>query len=224
MKLTALVSGGKDSLYAMYLAKKENKIDSIISIKSENTESYMFHVPNIDLVKEQARLMDVKLIEKISKGIKEEELEDIRDVLSDLKNHGVEGAVTGAVQSNYQKERIDKICKDLGIKSIAPLWHCDQEKYLRDLVKNFKVVIISVAAPPLDEKWLGREMDNKMIDELIILNKKYGISLVGEGGEFDTFVTDCPMYNRKIVIEDTENIWDAKTQSGYMIIKKIREE
>jgi uncharacterized protein (TIGR00290 family) len=81
--------------------------------------------------------------------------------------------------------------------------------------------MISVAAPPLDQKWLGRKIDNNLIDELVRLNKKYGISIVGEGGEFDTFVACCPLFSKRIIIEDSINTWDEKTRSGRMEIKKI---
>jgi len=223
MKLAALISGGKDSLYATYLARKEgHTIDAIISFKSENSESYMFHVPNIDLVGTQAELMGIRLVQRKTKGEKEKELEDIYAIVSVLP---VDGIVTGAVASNYQKERIDSICRKVGVKSIAPLWHTDPEKYLRDLVSNgFEVLIVSVAAPPLDEKWLGRKIDEKVIDELVKLNDRYGISLVGEGGEFDTFVTSCPMFSKRIIIEQADKNWDAKTRSGTLLIKKIRVE
>jgi asparagine synthase (glutamine-hydrolysing) len=225
MKLAALISGGKDSLYAAYLAKKQgHDISCIISVHSQNPESYMFHVPNADMVKMQAEAMDVPIIEKKTKGEKEKELADLSDVISRAKRkYGVEGLVTGAVASSYQKSRIDRICEGLNLESVAPLWNIDQEEYLRNLLDTgFSVIIVSVAAPPLDEKWLGKSLNKQAIDELVNLNEKYGISLVGEGGEFDTFVTDCPLFSKRIEILKTENIWDAKTRSGYLLIREAR--
>lgn len=223
MKIASLVSGGKDSLYAAYLAKKQgHEIVCLISIHSENEESYMFHVPNVSMVAKQAEAMELPIIEKTTHGRKEEELTDLADVLSLAKEkYKIEGVTTGAVASNYQKTRIDKICRELGLESIAPIWQTDQEKYLRSLLASeFSAVIVAVAAPPLDEKWLGRELNENAIDELVKLNKEHRISLVGEGGEFDTFVTDCPMFGKKIEILDTEKHWDAKTRSGFLQIKE----
>jgi ABC transporter with metal-binding/Fe-S-binding domain ATP-binding protein len=222
MKLAALLSGGKDSLYAAYLAKKQgHEIKFIVSILSENAESYMFHVPNINLVNTQAEAMGLPLIEKRTKGQKEEELNDLRDVLSGIK--GIDGVVSGALASNYQKTRIDKLCKELKLESVAPLWQINQETYLKNLIKDgFNAVIVAVAAPPLDEKWLGKSLNEQTVGELVALNKKHGISLVGEGGEFDTFVTDCPLFRKKIEIIDSEKVWDKKTRSGQLEIKKVK--
>lgn len=221
MKLAALLSGGKDSLYAAYLAGKKHEIKYVVSIVSKNPESYMFHVPNIHLVEEQANLMGMPLIKKETMGVKEEELNDLEEVLSAISDE-VDGIVTGAVESNYQKIRIDKICKNLKIKSIAPLWHKNPETLLKNMIKNkFEIIITAVAAPPLDEEWLGRKIDEECISELVELNKKYGISPVGEGGEMETLVLNCPLFRKGIRIVESERIWDEKTKSGMLEIKKI---
>ncbi len=221
MKLAVLLSGGKDSLYAMYLESKKHEINYIISIVSENPESYMFHVPNIHLVEEQANLMGMPLIKKKTKGVKEDELKDLKGVLSAIADE-VDGIVTGAVESNYQKNRIDKICEKLEIKSVAPLWHRNPEKLIKDMIKNrFEIVITAVAAPPLDEKWLGRKIDERCIEELKELNRKHGISIVGEGGEMETLVLDCPLFRKRMKIVESKKVWDKKTKSGVLDIKKI---
>lgn len=219
--LAALVSGGKDSLYALYLAGKEN-IRYIITFASDNPESYMFHIPNIHLVEEQAKLMGIKIIKKPTKGIKEKELDDIKSALKAVSGE-IDGVVTGAIESNYQKQRIDKICKELDLKSIAPLWHQDPEKLLRSMIRNgFEIIITGVAAPPLNEGWLGRKIDEACLKELVQLNKKYKIHICFEGGEGETFVKFCPMFNKRIEILDSIKHWDVKTKSGTLEIKKIR--
>ncbi len=221
MKLAALLSGGKDSLYAMYLESKKHEIKYIISVISKNPESYMFHVPNIHLVEEQANLMGIPLIKKETRGVKEEELKDLEEVLSAISDE-VDGIVTGAVESKYQKNRIDKICERPKIKSLAPLWHKNPETLLKDMLKSgFEIIITAVAALPLDEKWLGRKIDEKCIEELKELNKKHGIHIMGEGGEYESLVLDCPMFKRKIKIAESEKIWDEKTRSGTFNIKKV---
>lgn len=219
MRIAAIVSGGKDSLYAAYKASKEHEIVYIVSIISENPESYMFHVPNASLVTKQALSMGIPIAQRKTKGEKEKELNDLEKVLNILD---IDGVVTGAVASNYQKERIDKLCEKLKIKSIAPLWGMNQQELLRSMIKDgFVSVIVSVAAPPLDESWLGRKIDKSCIDELIEINKKHGISVIGEGGEYDTFVTNCPLFKNKIEIVSAERHWDNKTQSGWLEIKKV---
>lgn len=221
MRLAALISGGKDSIYSAYLASKEHNIAYAISMVSENPESYMFHFPNIHLVKEQTRLMGIPLIEKKTKGVKEEELDDIYDVLESIKGE-VDGLVTGALASTYQKMRIDGICKRLDMLSIAPLWHHDPADYLRKaLQEGFEIIFVGVAAPPMDRKWLGRKLDEKAIEELVMLNLKHGIHIGGEGGEFETFVLDCPLFSKKIHVVHAETNWDEKSRSGTFDIKEI---
>ena len=221
MRLAALVSGGKDSLYAAYLASKEHSIEYIISIVSENPASYMFHFPNIHLVKTQASLMGIPLIEKRTKGEKEKELDDLEEAIALLKDK-IDGVVTGALASSYQKMRIDSICKRHDLLSIAPLWHRDPAEYLRAALRDkFEIIYVGVAAPPLNADWLGRKLDEKVIEELIELNRKHGISVVGEGGELDTLVLDCPMFIKKIKILHAEKNWNEKERNGTYDIKEI---
>ncbi|MBI4018389.1 MAG: TIGR00289 family protein [Candidatus Aenigmarchaeota archaeon] len=222
MRLASLISGGKDSLYAMYLAKRQgHEIKYLVSLISENVESYMFHIPNIHLVDRIAENIGLPLVKQQTKGVKEEELKDIRSVLEKLKPE-IDGITTGAVASNYQKTRIDSICFDLGLASIAPFWGGNPEEVLRSMLGDgFSIMIVAVAAPPLSEEWLGRVIDEKCVDELVLLNRKHGIHILGEGGEFDTLVLDCPLYRKKILVKHSEKKWDPKTMSGHMDVMEI---
>ncbi|MFC2143549.1 diphthine--ammonia ligase [Candidatus Aenigmatarchaeota archaeon] len=222
MRLATLVSGGKDSIYATFLAKKQgNEIKYILAIKSENPESYMFHYPNIKLVEIQAKLMQIPLITKITTGVKEEELKDLSIALSRLVND-IDGVVSGAVASNYQKTRIENICNNLNLKSVTPMWDMDPYISVKSMLDyGFEIIISAVGAPPLDENWLGRTIDYDCLNELVELNKEHGIHINGEGGEYESFVTNCPMFNNKIRISDSEKVWDNKTNSGMLNIKKV---
>ncbi len=203
MKVGVLFSGGKDSTYACYLAKKYGyKVKCIITIKSKNKESYMFHTASIDKVEKQAEAMETPLIIEETKGVKEEELFDLEKAIKKaIKKFKIEGIVAGAVESIYQSSRIQKICNKLGIECFNPLWQKDQFELLQDLIKNkFNVIIIGVAAEGFDESWLGRRLDQKMINELMVLKKEYGISPSFEGGEAETFVLNCPLFEKKLKV------------------------
>ncbi|MGB9936941.1 MAG: TIGR00289 family protein [Methanobacterium sp.] len=219
MKVAVLFSGGKDSTMAYYKAIEEgHEVKYLVSFISENPESYMFHVANIHLTELSADALGVPLIKKITKGIKEEELEDIRDIFTYLKNKGVEGIYSGALHSVYQKSRIDNICEELGLKSCAPLWHVDPVEYMKEIIGlGFEVIITSVSAEGLDETWLGKKIDSNVLDEIINLNKKYGMHAAFEGGEAETLALDGPVFNKRIKIIDAEKIWDR--DSGYYLIK-----
>ena len=220
MKVAVLYSGGKDSTMAAYEAiQAGHEVKYLVSIFSDNPASYMFHVANIHITELAANASGIPLLKKTTKGIEEEELEDLIDVLSELKNKGIEAIYSGALFSVYQKSRIDKICGDLGLKSCAPLWHRDPKEYMEEIIDlGFEVIITSVAAEGLDESWLGKKIDREVLGEIIELNKKYGIHIGFEGGEAETLVLDCPIFNKRIKIIESEKIWER--DSGYFLIKE----
>jgi len=205
MKAAVLFSGGKDSVYSAYLAKKLGyELTCLISIFSKNKDSYMFHTPSVKQVKEQAKVMEIPLIIKTTRGEKENELKDLEKIISKAKKKfGIDTIVTGAIESVYQVSRIQKICDKLKLKCFNPLWKKHELEYLNELIKNkFKILIIAVAAYPLDKSWLGREINKEFIQEVKKLNKKYKIHVAGEGGEFETFVLNCPLFKKSLKVID----------------------
>jgi len=205
MKLGVLFSGGKDSVYATYLAKKfGHEISCLISVVSENKESYMFHTPSIKKAERQTEVMGIPFLSQKTKGKKEIELEDLEKAIKKaIKDYRIEGVVTGAIQSVYQASRIQKICDKLNIECFNPLWQKNEEEYLSELIKNkFEIILVGVFAYPLDEKWLGKKIDKNFIKEIEKLNKKYQIHVAGEGGEFETFVLNCPLFKRGLKVMD----------------------
>lgn len=221
-KLGALFSSGKDSTYAVYLMKKHNySVECLITIKSENKDSFMFHTPNIDLASLQAEAMGIPLIEHFTKGEKESELKDLKDAIKKAKDaYKIEGVITGALFSNYQRERIEKVCDELSLPVFSPLWHKDQENEIREIINaKFEFVLSSIAAYGLDKSWLGRVITHKDVDKLVELNKKYGINVAGEGGEFESLVIDCPLFNKKLKILNY-NIVEDGNNSAKMIVNR----
>jgi asparagine synthase (glutamine-hydrolysing) len=223
MRIAALISGGKDSLYAAYLESKNNELVCLITFKSKRDDSYMFHIPNIELVKVQAKALNLPLIFVESSGIKEKELVDIRkSLIKAKKRYKIEGIVSGALASQYQKSRIDKICKELKLKSLAPLWNIEPEVYMHDLMRNrFEVIITGIAACGLDKNFLGRKIDEELFNKLKEVNKKTGIHIGFEGGEAESFVLDCPMFNKKIRIINSK-IRMENSYTGKLVIKKVK--
>lgn len=220
--LGALFSSGKDSTYAIFLMKKHNNnIKCLITLKSENKDSFMFHTPNIDLASLQAESMNIPLIEHFTKGQKEDELQDLKDAIQKAKDkYKIQGIITGALYSNYQRERIEKVCDELGLPVYSPLWHKDQETEMKELLNcGFEFMFSSVAAEGLDKKWLGRIITFKDIEKLVELNKKYGINIAGEGGEFESLVIDCPLFSKKLKIFDYKIVEDG-AHAAKMIVNK----
>jgi len=219
MILAALFSGGKDSSFALFKAKEVgHEIKYLATIHSKNPYSYMYHTSNIGLTLMQSRCLDIQLVSKESLGEKEKEVEDLKILLSNL---GVDGVVCGAIASNYQKKRVEGVCNELKLKLITPLWKKDPEELLKEMIKDgFKIIITTVSAEGFDKDWLGRGIDEKCIEDLIELNKKFGINVCGDGGEYESLVIDCPLFKSRILITKAEKIW--KDDNGIFEIKDAK--
>jgi diphthine-ammonia ligase len=220
MKLGVLFSGGKDSTLALHKAAEKEQVACLITVLSENPESYMFHTPNIHITALQAKAIDLPLITKITEGKKEDELKDLERAIADaVDQQGIEGVVTGAVESVYQAERVQRICNNLDLWCFNPLWKRNQRLLLEELIeKEFSVIISGIFAYPLDETWLGKQFDTELIDRLVKLEKEFSISPSGEGGEIETTVLDAPLFEKKIEILASER--KAKGNSGVFKITK----
>jgi len=224
MKVAILLSSGKDSMLALHKAKEQgHEIVCLISMISENPASWMFHTPNIKLAEDQAKCLNLPIILKHTKGEKEIELEDLKEAIQEAKQkYNIEGIVSGALHSKYQWTRIDKICGDLELLSISPLWNYDQKELLIELInKNFKVIIVAVACDGLNKDWLGKEINTQTIQELDKLNKEIGINIAGEGGEYETLVLDCPLFTKSIEILKSEKKMENEN-TGYLDIQEIK--
>ena len=224
MRAAVLFSGGKDSTLAAYEAKQSGfDIRYLVSIMPKSKESYMFHHPNIELTKIQAKMMGIPIITRATAGEKEIELRDLELALESIKG-GIDCVVSGAVASEYQKKRVDSVCGRLGLRSHAPLWHRDPLEMWRFCLDNgFKIMITGVACDGLGKEWLGRIIDEHGLDELKRLSEKFRFHPSGEGGEFETLVIDCPMFKKGMKIERKEIEWDEKTDSGMMVILGVKQ-
>jgi len=222
MKLGVLFSGGKDSTLALHLAAEKEEVAVLITLLSKNPESYMFHTPNIRITDLQAEAMGLPLVSVETEGRKEEELADLeRSIAAAKSKFNIDGIVTGAVESVYQASRVQRICNKLNLWSFNPLWKHDQKKLLETIVeKKFRVIISGVFAYPLDEKWLGKQIDTEIIERLVALQGQYGISPSGEGGEIETTVLDAPMFNKRIEVVESSLDWQGNC--GVFRIKQAR--
>lgn len=188
----------------------------LVTMIPQRNDSWMFHFPNIHLTKLFAEASCIPLVTQETSGLKEIEVKDLKRVLKTLP---VEGIVAGTISSEYQRKRISNICEELKLKSITPLWGGKPIRLLRELVAlNFKIIITGAYAYGFDESWLGRKLDTQTISDLLDLNRKFKISIVGEGGEYETLVLDAPFFQRKIVLLQTRKVWI--NQSGYLQVEK----
>ena len=224
-RIGVMLSTGKDSVFAMHKMKEAGyDIVCLISVQSKNKDSYMFHTPSINLAKDQSEALEIPLITWKTEGEKEKELEDLKESLKHAKEkYTLDGIVTGALFSNYQKERIEKICNELGLKAHSPLWHMNQYDEMKEILdKGFKIIFTKIACEGLNKNWLGVLIDYEHLEKLKKLEEKHSINIAGEGGEFESFVLDAPMFKKKLEILDSEII-EEKENCAEFIIKKIKQ-
>ena len=218
MTNSCLFSGGKDSTMALHkVISMGVRIDLLITMISRSRESYMFHYPNVGHTRLQAEALGIRQVFADTAGRKEEELADLRNVLVE---NSVKVLVTGATYSRYQGDRINTMAKELGIEHIAPLWHIDPETELAELDRDFNAIITSVSAEGLDESFLGRRLDRDMIQKLRGLHDRYGINMLFEGGEAESFVLDAPLFKKKIEIIKSKKEWMGNR--GMLMIEEAR--
>ena len=228
----SLFSGGKDSSWALYQALEEGlNVDRLLTVHPSE-DSYMYHVPETQLAGVAAESIGIELVEvdpgdlnagnaTDSAAQGDAELEPLEEALSDLADDiDLAGVTAGAIESEFQTNRIQAMCDRLGTDLFAPLWQRDPEALAADMLDaGFEITILQVAAYGLDESWLGRTLDADAVDDLRALNEEYGVHLLGEGGEFETFVTNGPHMDRRIELDyDTE--WNG--DSGRVRITDAR--
>jgi diphthine-ammonia ligase len=184
---------------------------------STGTDGFLdVHSINIHLTEQLSESLGIPLLKRPTKGEKEKELDDLKDVLQDLE---IDGIISGAIASEYQRTRLEKICDELGLKSFTPLWHKNQELMLRNqLHAGFRIMIVGVFARGFDETWLGKTIDETTINDLVNLHNKYGINIAGEGGEYETLVLEGPLLRKRLVVDEAVKEW--KRDSGVLIVNR----
>jgi diphthine-ammonia ligase len=217
MRVAALFSGGKDSVFSVYITQQYGwEVSHLITLLPDRSDSWMFHSINIHQTDLLAQAINIPLVKRTTRGEKETELADLKRLLQGLD---IDGVISGAVASEYQRTRIEQICDALGIKSFTPLWHKDPELLLRDQVHaGFHTIIVGVFAAGFDQTWLGRTIDDETINALIRLNKTHGIHIAGEGGEYESLVLFGPLFSQKLVIDESIKEWNR--DSGVFRVKK----
>ncbi|RDI71004.1 diphthine--ammonia ligase [Halopelagius longus] len=224
----SLFSGGKDSAWALYRALEEGLNVTRLLTVHPSEDSFMYHVPATHLTSLAAESVGIEHVEVYPDDFDapnaedataqgDAELEPLEAALEELASDlDLAGVTAGAIESEYQTSRIQGMCDRLGIDLFAPLWREDPRELGEAMLDaGFEITILQVAAGGLDESWLGRTLDAAALDELAELNEEYGVHVLGEGGEFETFVTDGPHMSRPVELE-YETVWEGTR--GYLEI------
>ncbi|VVC00815.1 Diphthamide synthase [uncultured archaeon] len=203
MKIAVLFSGGKDSVFAAFVCQSMGWEVVLLTVEpAEN--STMFHHPNVKWCRKQAEEMGMEFVSVKVKGkTEDDELEAMKKELASLK---VDGVAAGAIESEYQKERVDRIAHELGIRSFAPIWRTG-ETLLDEQVKYLETYLVAVAAEGLGEGMLTRKFDADFVKYLKGL--KPSVSPHLEGGEGETFVSGAPFFSHALKVRKWKRRFDG---------------
>ncbi len=206
MRVACLFSGGKDSTYAAYLATQRGwEVSSLLTIRPADPESMMFHVPNLSVTALQAEALALPLLEEAAKPGEEGELDALRRI---FERAHADGIVVGAIASDYQHSRVNRVAAETGLRVFAPLWRQEPERLVHDyLAAGLRIVFSSVSADGFDATWLGRPWDEATVRDLLDLHRTRGVHPCGEGGEFETLVLDAPFFKKSIEVLEAAPVW-----------------
>ncbi|CAL1700874.1 unnamed protein product [Somion occarium] len=230
MKYVALLSGGKDSCYnLLHCAHNGHELVAAASLRPElgkdEIDSYMYQTVGQDAIELVAEALDIPLYRGTIKGtavnmgteygarqatksaaVRGDETEDLFELLSSVKDKhpDVQGVSAGAILSNYQRVRVEHVCRRLSLTPLCYLWQRDQRELLSEMIQaGLEAVLIKVAGIGLTTKHLGRTL-SQMQPTLLKLNDLYELHPCGEGGEYETLTLDCPLFKRRISLEEVE--------------------
>ena len=244
MKVVALISGGKDSCHnILHCINEGHEVIALAHLKPSNldeADSFMYQSVGHSVVHYIAEAMGLRLfqakIEGFPKNVlldyhatEEDEVEDMYNLLKTVKDDmNVEAVSSGAILSDYQRLRVENVCKRLGLISLAYLWRRNQEELLNEMINcNIEAVIIKVAALGLNPNYhLGKTI-SILRPDILKLSKLYGLNVCGEGGEYETFTLNCPMFKQKVVIDEFSKVFhdckcdDAENTVAYLNLTKV---
>lgn len=220
MKVAVMYSGGKDSTMALkYALDKGWKVKTLISVKPRSTESFLYQYATVEWTKLSSEALGIPVIHMRSEKIgPKEEADELENV---FRNLGVDAILVGGV--GLQKTQIRewrRVAKNFGIKMMVPYQSLTSEELFEKTVNSgFDIMLTDVASDGLGPEWLGRKLSKSSFEEFRQLSKEFGFDILGEGGYYNTFVVDGPIFKKKIEFIDTEKIWDNKTSSGYLEVR-----
>jgi len=219
MKVVVSWSGGKDSCYAYYLQTQQgHQIMNMITMMMSKSKSN-FHMIPVGILDAQTDALGIPLIKKTTSPQSYEK--DFKTVLTQCKIEGAEGLVTGDIHevTGHEEGWLSRVCKEVGLTPIKPLWMGDTKKIYLDYLKTgFKATVVRTKLELLGIEWLGKLLDRNFYDDILTLDD---VDPCGEGGEYHTVVTDGPTFKKKIEIQETQKHKD-RGGFGYLEIKKFK--
>lgn len=213
MRFAGLYSGGKDSTFAIAeLIQEGHTLCCLIVMHPKNDESMLFHYPSNRLLGKISQVMSVPVIEVYceSTDTNSETLQLEIGVKKAVTSFSIKALSHGCISSNFQLNILRNICNKYRLNLLSPIWHIESAFYYKTLLnQGYNILITRVAALGLDSRWLGKTITFSNYLELKRLSERFGFNMTFEGGEAETLVLDCPIYQKRIVVKEGAVIWDG---------------
>jgi uncharacterized protein (TIGR00290 family) len=189
-------SGGKDCTLALhrFMLSGLGEVACLLNMCEPEGEHSRSHGLKSDLLKAQAAQMNLPLVQQTIDASGYEA--NFKAVVNRLKNEGITAGVFGDIYLMEHRTWIERVCGELGIEAIFPLWGDNTLDLLNEFVEQgFRTLTVSVRSTMLTEAWLGREINPQFIGEIKALP---GIDPCAENGEYHSFVFDGPLFKAPV--------------------------
>jgi diphthine-ammonia ligase len=199
-KPTAAISwsGGKDSCAAYHRARADfNFVCALTMFNADGTRSRS-HGLRPEILAAQAERLGLHAIVQRCEWTTYDEAFDRG--LAEAAALGVTHVVFGDILFDEHKQWAERLSMGRGLTAVEPLWKQSTTDLYRDfLALHARARIVTVRASELDESFLGRELAEELLPELIAR----GVDPCGERGEYHTVVTACPAFSRPLRVRAT---------------------
>jgi len=165
----------------------------------------MSHGLDSELIAAQSQAIGIPLVQR--EVTWETYEQEFKIAMRELKERGISAAVFGDIDVQEHKDWVDRVCGEVGVTPLEPLWGLNPEQILTDFIdEGFEAIVINVKAEPFGQEWLGRKVDRRLLRDLQKLQAKHNVHICGELGEYHTLVTDGPIFKRRIRMLDSRKV------------------
>jgi len=217
LKVAVSWSAGKDSSLSLYRSLSNGlEVCFLLNMINREARKSMSHGLDPELIAAQAEAVGIPILQRETTWDTYEE--EFKRAVAGLKQKGISGVVFGDIDIEGHKEWVERVCADLGVIPILPLWGVEPQRLLNDFIDaGFEAIVVTAKAEFLGQEWLGRRVDEVFIKELLRLNN---VHPCGEQGEYHTFVTDGPIFKKRVKIIDSNTV----LREGYRFLDISRYE
>jgi diphthine-ammonia ligase len=220
LKVAVSWSGGKDSCFSLYRAISNGLQPCfLLNMVNRDAKRSMSHGLDPKLIAAQADVLEIPLLQREATWDTYER--EFKEAVAELKQKGVDGVVFGDIDIEEHKNWVERVCGDLEVIAILPLWGDEPYTLLTEFLQaGFEAIVVSAKAEFFSDEWLGKPLTTEIVEELSGLETQSGIHPCGEQGEYHTFVIDGPIFKKRLKIIDSHTV----SREGYRFLDISRYE